>query len=98
MITNDPAGAAAPSPEGAAADAAGDVPQARIGWLRAIASGLAVLIVGFGAAVGGANLILTNGLGLHGRDQRVWSATALFLVVVGLAAWTLRRLQARGLI
>jgi hypothetical protein len=69
----------------------------RIGWLRAVASGLAILIVGLVVALGGANLILTN-LNSVSRDTRVYLATALFLVTVVVMAWVLRRLQARGLI
>jgi hypothetical protein len=68
-----------------------------IGWGRAIASGLAILIVGFVGGVGGANLVLTKALGLT-RDARQWLATALFLVVVIALAWVLRWLQGRGLI
>ncbi len=68
-----------------------------IGWPRAVASGLAILIVGLGVALGGANLILTN-MNSISRDTRVYLATALFLVTVVLMAWVLRRLQARGLI
>jgi hypothetical protein len=96
----EPAGLAAPSSEGAAAIAAEEleVPQAGIGWLRAIGSGLAVLVVGFGLAVGVANWILTDGLGLKSRDERVWLASAVFFFVVVVAAWGLRRLQSRGLI
>jgi F0F1-type ATP synthase membrane subunit c/vacuolar-type H+-ATPase subunit K len=66
-----------------------------IGWVRAIASGLVVLLVGFGAGLGSANAILTKALGLT-RDARQWLATALFLVVVIVLAWALRWLQGRG--
>ena len=71
--------------------------EASIGWGRAIASGLAVLLIGVLGAVGGANLVLTRALGLT-RDARQWLATGLFLVVVIVLAWALRRLQGRGLI
>jgi nitrate/nitrite transporter NarK len=70
---------------------------ANIGWVRAIASGLAILIVGFVGGVGGANLVLTKALGLS-RNTRQWIATALFLVVVIVLAWALRWLQERRLI
>jgi hypothetical protein len=66
-----------------------------IGWLRAILSGLVVLLVGFGGGLLGANAILTKALGLT-RDARQWLATALFLVVVIVGAWALRWLQERG--
>ena len=68
-----------------------------IGWVRAIASGLAVLLVGFGGAVYGANRILTKALGLR-RTPRELLATGLFFVVVIVLAWVLRRLQDRKLI
>jgi len=66
-----------------------------IGWVRAIVSGLVVLLVGFGGGLIGANAILTKALGLT-RDARQWLATALFLVVVIVLAWALRWLQGRG--
>jgi hypothetical protein len=71
--------------------------SAEIGWLRAIASGLAVLVVGIGGAVFGADRILTKALGLR-RTPREYLATALFFLVVIVLAWLLRRLQARKLI
>ena len=67
---------------------------AEIGWVRAILSGLAILAVGFAAAVIGANRILTKALGLR-RAPREWLASALFFVVIVVLAWVLRRLQAR---
>ena len=90
-----PAGDTSPDIARGAGDDAGDGPD--IGWPRAIASGLAVLLVGFVGAAGGANLVLTKALGLT-RDARQWLATALFLVVVIALAWVLRWLQGRGLI
>jgi hypothetical protein len=74
-----------------------EVPQAGIGWLRAIGSGLVVLVVAFGATIGVTNWILTNVTSVS-RDNRVWLASALFLLVVAVVAWSLRRLQSRGLI
>ena len=68
-----------------------------IGWLRAIATALAVLIVGFFGAVVGANAILTKSLALT-RTAREWLATALFLAVIIVLAVVLRLLQRRGLI
>jgi hypothetical protein len=68
-----------------------------IGWARAIITGLAILVVGFGGAVFGANRILTKALGLR-RTPREWLATGLFLLVLVVLAWVLRRLQARKLI
>ena len=68
-----------------------------IGWVRAILSGLGILIVAFAAAVLGANRILTKALGLR-RTPREWLATGLFFLVIIVMAWLLRRLQARKLI
>ena len=79
------------------ADAAPSSIPAEIGWLRAIGSGLAILIVGFGGAVYGADRILTKALGLR-RTPREYLATALFFLVVIVLAWVLRRLQDRKLI
>lgn len=73
------------------------IPQSEIGWGRAVLTGVAVVVVGFGVAVGGANAVMTRLTGLS-RDVRQWLAVALFLFVVVAMAWTLRRLQARGLI
>ncbi len=99
MSTAEPAGVRASSSEGAP-DVGGDgpeVPQASIGWPRAIGSGLLALAIALGVTIVGTDWFLTNVTGLS-RDNRVWLASALFLVVVGVAAWALRRLQARGLI
>ena len=79
------------------ADAAPSSSSAEIGWLRAIASGLAVLVVGIGGAVFGADRILTKALGLR-RAPREWLAVSLFFLVVIVLAWLLRRLQDRKLI
>jgi hypothetical protein len=68
-----------------------------IGWGRAILSGLAILVVGIGAAVYGANRILTKALALR-RTPREWLATGLFFFVVIALAWILRRLQDRKVI
>jgi len=95
------ADAVAPSSEGATGVGAHDldVPQAGIGWLRAIASGLGILVIGFAVTIGVTNWLLTDGsLSSLSRDNRVWLAAALFLVAVVVMAWVLRRLQARGLI
>ena len=72
-----------------------DVRESDIGWLRAIVSGFAVLVVGIGASVLGANRILTKALGVT-RGGREALASGLFLVVVIGLAWLLRRGQARG--
>ena len=86
MSDTEPPGKAAPSN-----------PPAEIGWLRAIGSALAILIIGFGGAVFGADRILTKALGLR-RTPREYLATALFFLVVIVLAWVLRRLQDRKLI
>ncbi len=74
-----------------------DVPGASIGWIRAVLTGVIVLVVGLAASVGVANLILTKATGL-GRSVREYVASVVFLAVVFLLAWALRRLQAHGLI
>jgi hypothetical protein len=68
-----------------------------IGWFRAIATGVAILVVGIGVTVVGGNRILTKALGVT-RGGREALATALFLVVLVALAWLLRSLQARGMI
>jgi hypothetical protein len=70
---------------------------AAIGWGRALLTGFVVLVVGLAASVGGANAILTKATGLS-RDVREYAASVVFLAVVIVLAWALRRLQARGLI
>lgn len=68
-----------------------------IGWGRALASGMAILLVGFFAAIYGADSVVTKLTGV-GRTTRQYLAGALFLVVVFALAWVLRRLQSRRLI
>ena len=75
----------------------GEAGREEIGWGRAILSGLAVLVVGVVATVGGANAVMTRATGLS-RDARQWVATVLFLAIVIGLGWVLRRLQARGLV
>jgi hypothetical protein len=76
---------------------AADESGSEIGWLRAIATGVAILVVGIGVTVIGGNRILTKALGVT-RGGREALATALFFVVLVALAWMLRKLQARGLI
>jgi len=71
--------------------------RAGIGWPRAIASGLAVIVVGFFGAVVGPNAILTRSLALT-RGARELLATLLFFAVIVIVAAGLRWLQHRGLI
>jgi hypothetical protein len=78
-------------------DAGPPIEGPAIGWPRAIASSLAVLLVGFFGGVVGANAILTKSLALT-RTAREWLATALFFVVLIILATVLRWLQQRGLI
>ena len=82
----------------ASADVESSRPEGRdIGWFRAIASGLAVIVIGFAGAVVGPNAILTKSLALT-RGARELLATALFLVVIAILAAALRWLQHRKLI
>jgi hypothetical protein len=76
---------------------ASDESSNEIGWLRAVATGVAILVVGIGVTVVGGNRILTKALGVT-RGGREALATGLFVVVVVALAWLLRRLQARGLV
>ena len=68
-----------------------------IGWWRAIATSLGILVVGLTVAVGGANYVLTDVTSLS-RDNRQYIATVVFFASVILLAFALRRLQRRGLI
>jgi hypothetical protein len=68
-----------------------------IGWPRAIASGLAVIVIGFVGAIVGPNAVLTKSLALT-RTAREWLATALFFAVIAVLAVALRWLQHRKLI
>jgi len=69
----------------------------RIGWPRAIATGLVVLIIGFAGAILGPNAILTKSLALT-RTAREWLAIALFFTVIIVLAVALRWLQHRKLL
>jgi len=74
-----------------------DVPQATIGWWRAIMTAVAIAVVGVAALAYGANAILTKLTSLD-RSQRVGVATAYFFVVLIGFAWGLRRLQRHGVV
>lgn len=78
-------------------DAKSDDDRPDIGWLRAIGSGLAILVVGFFATVYAADALVTNLSGV-GRSTRQYVASAVFLAALLVLAWLLRRLQARRLI
>jgi hypothetical protein len=69
----------------------------RIGWVRAILSGIAVLVVGLVATMMVANLIITKATGLS-RDVAAYLASGWFVLAVCVIAFVLRRLQRRGLI
>ena len=70
---------------------------AGIGWPRAILSGIAILIVALVATVFVPHEILTK-LTSMDRAGRERVAAAAFLAAIGVLAWGLRRLQARGII
>ena len=78
-------------------NASGADDAAGIGWGRAILTGIAILVIGFGATVWGADAVLKKVTGLS-RDNRQYLASALFFAVLIALAWALRRLQQRGLI
>jgi len=72
-------------------------PPQPIGWLRAILTGLGIVVVGFGLLVYGANAVLTK---VHGatRSSLVGIVTPAFFVVLFALAWALRQLQRRKMI
>lgn len=97
-ITSNPE----PSIDSVGSSASADIEPRRpeephIGWWRAIASGLAVIVIGFAGAVVGPNAILTKSLALT-RGAREVLATALFFVVIAILAAALRWLQHRKVI
>jgi hypothetical protein len=71
------------------------VPEAdgSIGWARALASGLVIVVVAVVALVYVPDLFLRRLTGLD-RSGRVAVATAWFFVVLVALAWGVRRLQA----
>jgi hypothetical protein len=77
--------------------ATGDGTSSPIGWWRAVASALVILAVGALLFVYGPNWVMTKLTGL-GRGGRVAIATTGFFVLIGVAAWSLRRRQARRVI
>ena len=87
-----------PAEAGGGSDAVATIPeQSTIGWARAVATGLAVIIIGFAGAVVGPNAILTKSLALT-RTAREWLAIALFFTVITILAVALRWLQHRKLV
>jgi hypothetical protein len=73
------------------------VPTEKIGWLRALATGLVIVVVGFIGAVWGPNEILTKSLALT-RTAREWLAIGVFFVTIVVMATALRWLQHRKMI
>jgi hypothetical protein len=73
-----------------------DERRARIGWGRALGTGVAIMLCSFMAVVWVPDLILQ--LSALGRDTRVLVAATVSVLAVLLAAFVLRRLQARGII
>jgi len=71
----------------------GETRPSPIGWVRAVLSGLAILIVGAVLFLYVPNWALTHLTGLS-RHGRVAIATTGFFVVFFAFAWALRRLQA----
>jgi hypothetical protein len=72
-------------------------PESAISWRRAIASALAILVVGTALFVYLPNWLLTH-LGGLSRNGRVAVATITFFALFFAVAWLLRRLQARHLV
>ena len=67
------------------------------GWVRALLTGLGIAVGLAVLLVWVPELVVTRLTGL-GRSGRVTIATVWFFVALGVAAWALRRLQARGMI
>lgn len=65
-----------------------------IGWMRALLTAVAILVVGAVLFVFGPNWLLTHLTGLS-RNGRVAVVTTVFVIVFAAFAWGLRRLQAR---
>jgi drug/metabolite transporter superfamily protein YnfA len=68
-----------------------------IGWLRALASAVVILVAGAVLFVFAPNWLLTHLTGLS-RNGRVAVVATAFVVVFVAFAWVLRRLQARRVI
>ena len=68
-----------------------------IGWPRASATAVAVLVTAAVVVVIGANVLVTTFGGLP-RSTRVGLATGWFFLSLLALAWGLRRLQARRLL
>jgi hypothetical protein len=68
-----------------------------IGWWRAAASALTLLVVGAGLFVYAPNWVLTHLTGLS-RSGRVAIATIGFFLLLAAVAWLLRRLQGRHVV
>jgi hypothetical protein len=67
------------------------------GWVRALLTGLGIVVGLAVLLVWVPELVLTRLTGI-GRSGRVAIATAWFFVALGAAAWALRSLQARRII
>lgn len=70
-------------------------PTVAIGWLRAMVTGVLIVMVGIAALAYGTNALVTRLTSLD-RSQRVGVATACFFIVFAAVAWGLRRLQRSG--
>jgi hypothetical protein len=71
--------------------------ESAIGWFRALATVVAVLVVGFVLLAWLPNYLLTHLTGMS-RSGRVTVVTIEFFLVFFAVAWGLRRLQAKRLI
>jgi len=92
----DPPTGSAPSPSSAPADSRSpDARRAGIGWGRAIASAVAIVVIAFVGAIWLPDFLLRE-LSTVGRDTRVLIASTISVMLVVVIAWGLRRLQATG--
>jgi len=74
-----------------------EIERPEIGWARAIATGLAILVLGLAVAVAGADEIIKQVTSVS-RNVVEYLVTAYFVACVVGAAWLLRRLQRRGIL
>jgi hypothetical protein len=88
-----PTTAPEPTPPGAT----GAPPPPDIGWGRAVAAAVVILVVGTLGCVYLPNLVVT-GFDSLSPDTRSNLAAVVCVVVLVVLAWCLRRAQARGLI
>jgi hypothetical protein len=71
--------------------------RSRIGWLRAILTAAAIVVIAIGVLVYGSNALLTKVHRLK-RGALVGIVTTAFFILLFALAWALRVLQRRNII